>query len=76
MQWLLRFAKIGGMNSSQSTSGQAVPSPDGRTRGQVVLEYLVVACVLISALAVLAFLLFALKQNGNRILDLVASEYP
>ena len=45
-------------------------------RGQTMVEYLIVAGVLLGVLVLLSFLLYALKLNGNRVLDLVASEYP
>lgn len=48
----------------------------GSRRGQTVVEYLIVAGVLLGVLVLLSFLLAALKLNGNRVLDLVASEYP
>ena len=48
----------------------------GSRRGQTLVEYLIVAGVLLGVLVLLSFLLYALKLNGNRVLDLVASEYP
>ncbi len=53
----------------------SAPDEDAR-RGQVFIEYLIVTCVLILVVVMMSFLLYALKQNGNRVLDLVASEYP
>ena len=53
----------------------SAPDTDAQ-RGQVLVEYLIVACVLILVVVMMSFLLYALKQNGNRVLDLVASEYP
>lgn len=44
--------------------------------GQTMVEYLIVAGILLGVLVLLSFLLYALKLNGNRVLDLVASEYP
>jgi len=40
------------------------------------VEYMLAVVVVIGLLVVMAYLLYALKQNGNRVLDLVASEYP
>lgn len=55
----------------------ACSAPDEDARGgQVFIEYLIVTCVLILVVVMMSFLLYALKQNGNRVLDLVASEYP
>ncbi len=44
--------------------------------GQTMVEYLIVAGALLGVLVLLSFLLYALKLSGNRVLDLVASEYP
>ena len=44
--------------------------------GQAMVEYMLAVVVVIGLLVVMAYLLYALKQNGNRVLDLVASEYP
>ncbi len=49
--------------------------PSGR-RGQAMIEYVIAAGIMLTVLVSLSFLLYALKQNGNRVLDLVASEYP
>ena len=40
------------------------------------LEYVIAAGIVLTMIVMLSFLLYALKQNGNRVLDLVASEYP
>lgn len=45
-------------------------------RGQAMLEYVLVAGVLLAAVAVCALLLYALRQQSARVLDLAASEYP
>ena len=44
--------------------------------GQAMTEYVIVFVALFGALATLAILLYALRQQSNRVLDLVASEYP
>ena len=45
-------------------------------RGQALVEYAVVAGMLLASFAILSLLLLTFKEYGNRILDLVASEYP
>lgn len=40
------------------------------------LEYLIASVVVISMVGLLALLLYAIRQNGDRVLNLVASEYP
>lgn len=44
--------------------------------GQAATEFVVVAGVLVATVAVLALLLFAFKEYGGRIINLLASEYP
>ena len=48
----------------------------GNRRGQAMIEYVIAAGIMLTVIVLLSFLLYALKQNGNRVLDLVASEYP
>ncbi len=49
----------------------------GRSRsGQAMLEYVVVFAALLAVVSVLALFLYAVRQQSNRALDLVASEYP
>ncbi len=57
--------------------GTHIPAWPGRgRRGQAMLEYIIVAGVLIASVAVCALLLYALRQQSSRVLDLVASDYP
>jgi|GEM_PF-921701 len=75
----LQLPRSYGILSNMNVSGirmrtSAVGSE--RRRGQTMVEYLIVAGVLLGVLVLLSFLLVALKLNGNRVLDLVASEYP
>lgn len=54
-----------------------MPAWPGRgRRGQAMLEYVLVAGVLLATVAVCALLLYALRQQSARVLDLVASDYP
>ena len=45
-------------------------------RGQAMAEYVIVLIVLVLLGYAFATLLYTLRQNSNRVLDLVASEYP
>jgi hypothetical protein len=45
-------------------------------RGQAMIEYIIVAGLLLSVVAILAVLLYTFKQHSGRVLDLAASEYP
>jgi hypothetical protein len=40
------------------------------------VEYAITAGMLVLVASILAVLLYTFKENGNRVLDLVASEYP
>jgi hypothetical protein len=46
------------------------------SRGQAMIEYLIVAAMLLAVVAIFALLLYALRQQSGRALELVASEYP
>lgn len=43
---------------------------------QAMVEYLVVACMLVLAVSILAVFLYTFRENSGRILDLMASDYP
>lgn len=45
-------------------------------RGQATTESMVVAAMLTAMVGLLALLLYAMKEWGVRIIDLVSSEYP
>jgi hypothetical protein len=48
-----------------------------RTRsGQAMIEYIIVFIALFATVISLAVFLYALRQQSNRTLDLVASDYP
>jgi hypothetical protein len=47
-----------------------------RRSGQAMLEYVVVFVAMLAVVSVLALFLYAVRQQSNRTLDLVASEYP
>ena len=49
---------------------------ESRRSGQAMIEYVVVATMLIAATAILAVFLYSFREFGGRVLDLVASEYP
>jgi len=44
--------------------------------GQAMVEFLVVAGVLMAAVAILMVFLMTFREYGTRVLDLVGSEYP
>jgi len=44
--------------------------------GQATVEYVVTAGMLIATVSIMAVLLYTFKEHSNRVLDLVASEYP
>lgn len=48
----------------------------GRRAGQAMIEYLIVFAALLALVSVMSLFLYAVRQQSNRTLDLVASEYP
>ncbi|MEI6149774.1 MAG: hypothetical protein WCS01_11795 [bacterium] len=57
--------------------GGAMPgNGDDRKRGQAMVEFVVVAGMVLASLAVLTVLLMTFREYGTRVLDLVGSEYP
>ena len=44
--------------------------------GQAMLEYVIALFTTLGVVIALSFLMMAVKQNGSRVLDLVASESP
>ncbi len=45
-------------------------------RGQAMIEYVVLAVFVIATVSIMAILLYTFKEQGGRVLDLAASEYP
>ena len=48
----------------------------GKRSGQTMIEYLIIAAMLLATIPVMAIFLRALRQNNARTLELAASEYP
>ena len=44
--------------------------------GQAMIEYTIVAAMLVLTASILAVCLYTFKEHGGRILNLMASEYP
>ena len=44
--------------------------------GQAMIEYVVVAAMLLLTMTILAVFLYTYKEQSGRVLDLAASEYP
>jgi len=44
--------------------------------GQTMVEYIIVAAMLTIMVSILAVLFYVFKENGGRVLDLAASDYP
>ncbi len=44
--------------------------------GQAMIEYVVLAVMVITTVSIMAILLYTFKEQGGRVLDLAASEYP
>jgi hypothetical protein len=48
----------------------------GRIGGQAMIEYVVIAGMLLGTVAIMAVFLYTFREYGDRVLSLVASEYP
>ena len=59
-----------------STLSSRAKEGGSRRSGQAMLEYVIVFAALLAVVSILALFLFAVRQQSNRSLDLVASEYP
>ena len=51
-------------------------SPGRGKPGQAMIEYLVTAAMLVLCLSIFAVFLYTLKEQGGRVLNLVALDYP
>ena len=51
-------------------------SPKSGKRGQTMVEFMVVAGMVMASLAILTVFLATFKEYGTRVLNLVGSEYP
>jgi len=51
-------------------------TPTDRRSGQAMIEYVIVAAMLMSTIAIMAVFLYSFREFGGRVLNLVASEYP
>lgn len=63
----------------EAPQGGGVAARNSRRRarsGQAMVEYIVVFIALFATVISLAVFLYALRQQSNRTLDLVASDYP
>ena len=44
--------------------------------GQVMLEYAIVAGILVAVVAMLALFLYTFKEEGGRVMDLISADFP
>jgi len=56
--------------------GAARPSGGSGAGGQAMVEYIIVAGVLVASVAVLSVFLYTFREQSGRVLDLVAWDYP
>jgi len=47
-----------------------------KRHGQAMIEYVIMAVFVITTVTIMAVLLYTFKEQGGRVLDLAASEYP
>ena len=55
---------------------QAVATAVSQKSGQTMIEYIVVTCLFLGLMVVMGVFVYALRQHSDRVLDLVASDYP
>lgn len=48
----------------------------GHRDGQTVVEYMILAVMLLFCITIMAVFLFTFREYGSRVLDLVASDFP
>lgn len=71
-----RHAHCRASRQDQEGKGSAFFRRRGHIGGQVMVEYVIMAGILITTVAILSVFLYAFKQHSARVLDLAASEYP
>lgn len=64
---LMKWRRLGGRCGAARAGGRS---------GQTMVEYIIVAAMLTVMVSIFAVLLYAFKEHGGRVLDLVASDYP
>jgi hypothetical protein len=64
------------LNGVESESNAKHTSATAGRSGQVMVEYVVVFVCMLAVVTIFALCLYAVRQQSNRALDLVASEYP
>ena len=60
----------------QKNSGVLTRTGRRARRGQAMIEYVIVFVALFATVVSLAVFLYAIRQQSNRTLDLIASDYP
>jgi hypothetical protein len=70
------FGEFGGLQPEERMLFRWKLLGPTRRDGQAMLEYLVIAGMLLASLAVLTLFLVTFKEYGYRILDMVSSDYP
>ena len=66
-----------GLRARRRNAVTAAPRACGSPRcGQAALEYLLTVSATITMIAILAVLLYAVREHGSRVLALVVSDYP
>ena len=68
-------AMVGPMVQPRSASASSLTGRRG-CRGQAMIEYIIVFIALFATIVSVAAFLYVIRQQSNRTLDLVASDYP
>ncbi len=70
-RWYYLYMKIDFANHSRAQRGHKASRS-----GQAVIEYVIMTVLLLSSAVVLSIFLYTYKQHSERVVNLVASEYP
>ena len=71
-----RCYAFSGMETTVNGRFQKAGASSRNRCGQAVIEYMILAVLLIVTASILAVFLYSFRENGGRVLDLAASEYP
>lgn len=55
---------------------KSCPGEGEATGGSAMIEYMIIAGMLLASAAILSVLLYTFRGHAGRVLDLVSSEYP
>lgn len=66
---------LDGFDRTRTLNIFAAPTDPSKS-GQVLVETVIVAASMLALVAIISLLIYAFKEHGGRVLDLLASDYP